>query len=157
MVYMNPLFQADLLKAEGDCRSALMVVDKVLSSSIIFIPLHPSFLPSLISSSLPSCPLLNLSLPFCLPSTYCDLSKLLPQMSANLTGCNAHDGNPALDISPPHAYIQLQMDAPSLLQRGLPRALPGLEEVTVESVKEGTQYESGEFQDPPQLPQGRPV
>jgi len=49
------------------------------------------------------------------------------------------------------------MDAASLLQRSLPRALPGLEEVKVESVKEGTQYESGEFQDPPQLPQGRPV
>jgi len=50
----------------------------------------------------------------------------------------------------PHTHIQV--DAPSLLQRGLPRALPGLEEVTVESVKEGTQYKSGEFQDPPQLP-----
>ena len=59
--------------------------------------------------------------------------------------------------SHPHAYIQPQMDAPFLLQRGLPRALPGLEEVKVESVKEGIQYESGEFQDLPQLPQGRPV
>ena len=49
------------------------------------------------------------------------------------------------------------MDAPFLLQRGLPRALPGLEEVKVESVKEGIQYESGEFQDLLQLPQGRPV
>jgi len=48
------------------------------------------------------------------------------------------------------------VDAPFLLQRGLPRALPGLE-VTVERVKEGTQYESREFQTPPQLPQGRPV
>jgi len=46
------------------------------------------------------------------------------------------------------------VDSLSLLQRGLPLALSGLEEVTVESVKEGTQYESGEFQDSPQLPQG---
>jgi len=45
----------------------------------------------------------------------------------------------------------------SLLQMGPPRALPGLEVVKVESVKEGTQYESGEFQDPLSLPQGRPV
>jgi len=47
------------------------------------------------------------------------------------------------------------VDAPSLLQRGLPCALTGLEEVKVESDKEGTQYGSGEFQDSPQLPQGR--
>ena len=72
---------------------------------------------------------------------------------------NAYDGYPPLEFDMnllngfQSTYILL--DAPSLLQRGLPRALPGLEEMTVESVKEGTRYQNGEFQDPPQVLQGR--
>ena len=146
------------MKAEGDCRSALAgdtkcSLPRSLSSHFIPPSCHPSFPP------LPSC-LLPTPSPFCL-STYSNVDELLQWMLANLTGCTAFDENPALDmwlyIFPPYAYIQPQVDAPSLLQRGLPRALPSLEEVKVESVKEGTQYESGEFQTPPQLPQGGPV
>jgi len=45
--------------------------------------------------------------------------------AAEFIGCyialSMHDGNPALEvqlyISPPHAYIQPQVDVPSLLQR----------------------------------------
>ena len=49
------------------------------------------------------------------------------------------------------------MDTPTLLNEGLPRAIPSLEEVKVESVREETQICGGEFQDPPQLVQGKPA
>ena len=49
------------------------------------------------------------------------------------------------------------MDTPTLLNEGLPHAIPGLEEVKVESVKEESQTCGREFQDPPRLVQGRPA
>ena len=62
----------------------------------------------------------------------------------------------ALQHSLPHTHLPLylQVDTPTLLNEGLP---PGLEEVKVESVKEETQTCGREFQDPPQLVQGRPA
>lgn len=53
--------------------------------------------------------------------------------------------------------LYLQVDTPTLLNEGLPRAIPSLEEVKVESVREETQICGGEFQDPPQLVQGKPA
>ena len=65
----------------------------------------------------------------------------------------------ALQHSLPHTHLPLylQVDTPTLLNQDLPRVIPGLEEVKVESVKEETQTCGREFQDPPQLVQGRPV
>ena len=65
----------------------------------------------------------------------------------------------SLQHTHPHTHfpLYLQVDTPTLLNQDLPRAIPGLEEVKVESVKEETQTCGREFQDPPQLVQGRPA
>ena len=49
----------------------------------------------------------------------------------------------------------IQVDAPCMLRKGLPRAFPGLDEVKGESIKEGTQYRSRVFQAPAALVQGQ--
>ena len=49
----------------------------------------------------------------------------------------------------------VQVDAPCMLRKGLPRAFPGLAEIKEKSRKEGTQYRSRVFRAPQTLMNGK--